>query len=254
MREVKKSWSSSSSGQTNKPGVDHEEVGRYWNANADVWTKLSRAGYDVYRDYLNTPAFLEMLPEVAGLTGLDIGCGEGHNTRRLVRRDARMTTVDIAERFVAHARKAEEQGPLDIEYRIASAVELPFEEAAFDFATGFMSFMDVPEISCVLAEAYRVLRPGGFLQFSIEHPCFATTYSRNLRDERGISCAREVGDYFLDTKGVVSEWLFSAAPEKTKKGLPKFETPRFHQTVSRWAKPADRGGFSARADRGAAAE
>ena len=110
MREVKKSWSSSSSGQTNKFGMDHEEVGRYWNA--DVWTELSRAGYDVYRDYLNTPAFLETLPEVAGLSGLDIGCGEGHNTRRLARRDARMTAVDIAERFVAHARKAEEQEPL----------------------------------------------------------------------------------------------------------------------------------------------
>ena len=107
--------------------------------------ELSRAGYDVYRDYLNTPAFLEMLPEVAGLSGLDIGCGEGHNTRLLARRGARMTAVDIAERFITYAREAEEQEPLGIEYRLASALELPFEEAAFDFATGFMSFMDVPE-------------------------------------------------------------------------------------------------------------
>ena len=106
-----------------------------------------------------------------------------------------------------------------------------------------MSFMDVPEISCVLAEAYRVLRPGGFLQFSIEHPCFATTYSRNLRDERGISYAREVGDYFLDTKARSPSGSFSAAPEKMKKGLPKFETPRFHQTVSRWLNLLIEAGF-----------
>src|SRR5262245_17475433 len=77
--------------------MDHEEVGRLWNGNAEAWTKLARAGFDVYRDYLNTPAFLALLPDIAGLTGLDIGCGEGHNTRLLARRGARVTGIDIAE-------------------------------------------------------------------------------------------------------------------------------------------------------------
>jgi putative hydrolase of the HAD superfamily len=76
-----------------------EEVGRYWEGNAEAWTKLSRAGYDVYRDYLNTPAFLEMLPDVAGLRGLDIGCGEGHDTRQVAGRGASVTGLDIAPTF-----------------------------------------------------------------------------------------------------------------------------------------------------------
>src|SRR3954466_13710020 len=145
--------------------MDHQEVGRFWNANAPVWTTLARAGYDVYRDYLNTPAFFELLPDVAGLAGLDIGCGEGHNTRLLARRGARMTAVDIAEAFIGHARRAESDEPLGIDYRIASAAALSCADGAFDFATGFMSFMDVPETGQVVAEAFRVLRPGGFLQF-----------------------------------------------------------------------------------------
>jgi hypothetical protein len=33
--------------------MDHEEAGRF----ADAWTELARAGHDVYRDHLNTPAF-----------------------------------------------------------------------------------------------------------------------------------------------------------------------------------------------------
>ncbi len=52
---------------------------------------VARAGYDVFRDHLNTPAFFALLPDVAGLSGLDIGCGEGHNTRLLARRGARVT-------------------------------------------------------------------------------------------------------------------------------------------------------------------
>src|SRR5881409_631584 len=152
--------------------MDHEEVGRIWNLNADAWTKLARAGYDVYRDYLNTPAFFALLPDVTGLHGLDIGCGEGHNTRLLARRGARVTAIDVSLRFIRHAREAESKERFGISYCTASAVALPFADATFDFATGFMSLMDVPETGRVLAEAYRILRPGGFLQFSICHPCF----------------------------------------------------------------------------------
>jgi len=47
--------------------VNHEDVGRFWDGNAEAWTKLVRAGYDIYRDGLNTPAFLAMLTEVDGL-------------------------------------------------------------------------------------------------------------------------------------------------------------------------------------------
>jgi hypothetical protein len=68
--------------------MDHREVGKFWNENAKAWTELARAGYDLYRDYLNTPAFLAMLPEVQGLSGVDIGCGEGHNTRLIAKGSA----------------------------------------------------------------------------------------------------------------------------------------------------------------------
>ena len=214
--------------------MTHEEVGRYWNANADAWTQLARAGYDVYRDYLNTPAFFEMLPDVAGLAGLDVGCGEGHNTRLLARRGARVTAIDVAENFIAHARREEAREPLGIDYRVASAVQLPFPDATFDFVTAFMSFMDVPETDRVLAEAFRVLRPGGFLQFSICHPCFDTPHRRNLRGADGRTYALEVGDYFRNLNGEVDEWLFSAAPAHAKQGLPKFRVPRFTRTVSQW--------------------
>lgn len=214
--------------------MNHHEAGRFWNDNAHAWTLLARAGHDVYRDHVNTPAFFAMLPDVTELTGLDIGCGEGHNTRLLARRGARVTGIDISEVFIAHARQSEQQDPLGLEYQVASAVELPFADTAFDFATGFMSFMDIPETDRVLAEAFRVLTPGGFLQFSISHPCFDTPHRRNLRDHGGQTYAIEIGGYFDTLDGRVDEWLFKAAPAEVKEGLRKFRVPRFTRTLSQW--------------------
>lgn len=214
--------------------MDHEEVGRHWDENSEAWTRLPRAGYDVYRDGLNTPAFLEMLPEVDGLSGLDVGCGEGHNTRLVAGRGARMVGIDISENFVRHATSAEEADPLGIRYRRASAVDLPFDESSFDFAVAFMSLMDIPEAGRVLAEVFRVVRPGGFLQFSIEHPCFATPHRKTIRDGHGRAYGREVGGYFREGDGEVQEWIFSSVPPGVREELRPLRVPRFTRTLGEW--------------------
>lgn len=214
--------------------MNHADVGQHWNGNAEAWTQLSRAGYDVYRDWLNTPAFLAMLPDVNGLNGLDIGCGEGSNTRTVAQRGATMTGIDIAETFIRHAQEREQTEPLGIDFRVASAVELPFEDATFDFATAFMSLMDIPETERALKEARRVIKPGGFLQFSISHPCFDTPHRRNLRNANGKTYAVEVGDYFRPLNGAISQWIFGSAPIEITRDLPKFNVPRFNRTLSSW--------------------
>ncbi len=223
--------------------MDHEEVGCHWDENAEVWTELVRAGYDHYRDGLNTPAFLDMLPDVGGLSGLDIGCGEGHNTRLVAGRGARMTGIDISGTFVRHAKEEEAHEPLGIRYELASAVGLPFEEASFDFATAFMSLMDIPETERVLAEVLQMLRPGGFFQFSITHPCFDTPYRENLRDETGRTYAIEVGGYFRRREGEVQRWLFSAAPPAAREGLSPFRVPIFIRALSSWLNRLVEAGF-----------
>ena len=223
--------------------MNHREVGRFWDDNADAWTALAREGYDVYRDLLNTPAFLALLPDVRGLRVLDIGCGEGHNTRLLAERAARVTAIDIAPRFVAHAIDLERATPLGIDYQIASAVELPFDDDTFDAATAFMSLMDIPENDIAIREAFRVIRPGGFFQFSISHPCFDTPRRRVVRDENGDKVAVEVGDYFRRADGRIEEWLFSAAPLERRAEMRPFRTPRFHRTMGEWLNQVIDAGF-----------
>lgn len=221
--------------------MDHKEVGRHWNSIASTWTALVRGGYDYYRDALNTPAFLDLLPEVSGLNGLDVGCGEGYNTRLLAKRGAFMAAMDISEVFIHYAAEVSNEGQT-IRYGVASAVALPFASSTFDFATGFMSFMDIPEIEMVLDEVYRVLKPFGFVQFSISHPCFVTPHRRNLRDSDGITYAIEVGDYFRNLDGEIIE-IIRPNSQAAKDGFPPMQIPHFTRTLSQWINALVESGF-----------
>jgi len=214
--------------------MDHKEVGKIWNGNSANWTKLVRMGCDLYRDHVNAPAFFSMLPNVNGLKGLDIGCGEGYTTRQVAEKGATMTAIDICPVFIEQAKKLEEEKPLGIKYKIASVVELPFQDDDFDFAVATMSFMDIDETEEVIQEAWRILKPGGFLQFSISHPCFSTPKWEWICDEDGQRVALKCGDYFRELNGQIEEWIFGATPDELKKTMPKFKIPVFTRTLSKW--------------------
>lgn len=224
--------------------MDDKQVGRYWEKNAETWTRLSRMGMDVTRDWLNTPAFLAMLPDIKGLSGLDIGCGEGHNTRTLASLGAKMTGIDISETFISHAREKESEEPLGIHYEVANAVGLHFPDNFFEFAAAFMSLMDMADPQGAIKEAYRVLKPGGFLQFSIIHPCFTSPPSKWINDENGRHVARQCWDYFSEGFMAIEEWIFYKTPAELKAKLEKFRVPRFHFTFSTWMNMLVKTGFT----------
>jgi ubiquinone/menaquinone biosynthesis C-methylase UbiE len=223
--------------------VDDRDVGAHWEENASAWIALTRAGYDVMRDRLNTPAFVALLGNVAGLRGLDIGCGEGANTRTVAALGARMAGIDIAPSFIAAAEAAEREDPLGIVYQVANAAKLPFQDGSFDFAVAFMSLMDTADYVSAVKEARRVVRSGGFFQFSIIHPCFSPPYMRRVFGDDGLVRALEVGDYFERTD-YVEEWTFSSAPEDVRGQHRPFRVPVFHRTLADWVNLLVDSGFA----------
>lgn len=215
--------------------MDEDLVAAAWDGNAATWAAHVRAGYDLYRELFTWPAFLELLPGdgLAGSAVVDLGCGEGENTRRLARLGVRMTGVDISAGMIAAARGAEAAAPLGIRYEVGSISRLDgFPDASFDAAVSTMALMDGPDLAGAFRAAHRVLRPGGSLTFSVLHPCFmAPGFAGWSRDREGRETHLAVGGYFSQAPDV-ERWRFSKAPTEVAAGVEPFTVPRFPHLLS----------------------
>ncbi|MGU3544070.1 class I SAM-dependent methyltransferase [Methylobacterium sp. A52T] len=101
----------------------------------------------------------ESLAPLAGKRVVDIGCGPGTLARRLVDAGARVTGIDPGTAALARARDAVPEA----RFEAATGEALPFPDASFDGAVMLNSLHHVPDPAAALAEAARVLVPGGLL-------------------------------------------------------------------------------------------
>ena len=98
---------------------------------------------------------------------LEIGCGQGAVTRLLVERfEAQAVATDFDPEQVAVAQ--ERLADLDerVEFRIADARAMPFDDAQFDGVFSFGVLHHILGWRQVIAETARVLRPGGWFVFT----------------------------------------------------------------------------------------
>lgn len=97
---------------------------------------------------------------------LDIGSGIGGPARYLAATyQSHVTGVDLTAKFTEAARELTKRCALDasVKFFHADAAKLPFEANHFDHAICFYVGMNLPDKPAVLAEALRVLKPGGRL-------------------------------------------------------------------------------------------
>jgi len=112
-----------------------------------------------------TRATLKAAP---GERGLDIGTGIGFLACELAREvgpGGRVTGIDLSEELIQAAReKAKREGVADqASFAVGNATALDFPDGSFDFGVAVQVYLYVKEIDRALAEAARVLRPGGRL-------------------------------------------------------------------------------------------
>lgn len=118
--------------------------------------------------YYERPAMLDLAGDVAGRDVLDIGCGAGPLSEKLVERGARVSGFDQSAAMVEIAR-----GRLGdtVDLRVADLADpLPYDDDSFDVACASLVLHYLRDWVAPLSEIRRVLRPGGRLVASVNHP------------------------------------------------------------------------------------
>jgi SAM-dependent methyltransferase len=100
-------------------------------------------------------AILGALEGLVRPTVLDLGCGKGRFARHLERRGATVVGLDLSQSMLVEAP--------GLPRVRASARKLPFADGSFDAVIAVESLEHVGDVEPVIAEARRVLRPGGRL-------------------------------------------------------------------------------------------
>jgi len=116
---------------------------------------------------------------------LDLGCGTGLFTSYYIRAGGRAVGLDISRGMLSKARDSCRQG----EYIAGTAEVLPFRDSGFDVVSSMLAFSYIRDPRAMLAEAWRVLRPGGHIAIC--------TLSRNL-----LTTAVPVIYHVWETRGV----------------------------------------------------
>ena len=149
--------------------------------------------------YYERPAMLALAGDVAGRQILDAGCGSGPLSAALRDRGAVVTGIDASAGMLALARRR--LGDEVALHMVDLRDRLPFADGAFDDVVASLVLHYLEDWGPTLAEFRRVLRPGGRLIASVDHPFVAYT----IQEPRP--------DYFATTSYTFT-WMFDgqAAP------------------------------------------
>jgi ubiquinone/menaquinone biosynthesis C-methylase UbiE len=203
-----------------------------WDSIADWYAELIRGGSTMHQ--FSRDILLNALPDnLVGLHVLDVGCGEGIVSRALAARGAHVLGIDPTRTLIMQAQAAESVGPSGATYRLDDATSLrTVADASIDGVTAALSLNNIANLGAALDSVARVLRPGGFLAFTVPHPCFDAPHADTVSTRNGNR--RTVGDYLAE-----GFWR-SAHPHSVRRA------GNYHRTISTYITTLLNHGFTLR--------
>lgn len=143
---------------------------KLWGQRVKHWASIQeptgKAGYDFVLQNIT------LNPSTALL---DTGCGSGYFAEMAYNRGAVITGIDATPELITAAKIRVSQA----DFVIGEMEELPFDDNIFDVVCGFNSFQYAAQTANAIAEAKRVLKPGGKLAAMIwgdKEECEAASY------------------------------------------------------------------------------
>jgi ubiquinone/menaquinone biosynthesis C-methylase UbiE len=203
-----------------------------WDGIADWYAELVRGGSAMHQ--FSRDILLNALPDgMLGLDVLDVGCGEGIVSRALAAAGAHVVGIDPTRTLIAHAEAAERAHPVGVAYRVDDGTTLrTVADGSVDGVTAALSLNNIVDLDAALESCRRVLRPNGFLTFTVPHPCFDAPGTETISTSSGMR--RVAGDYFAE-----GLWR-SAHPHSVRRA------GNYHRTISTYLTAVLDHGFALR--------
>jgi SAM-dependent methyltransferase len=144
-------------------------------------------------DWSIPEARLRLLPDVAGLDTVELGCGTGYFSGWLARAGARAVGVDASQRQLALARELQRAHGVEFPLVHADAERVPCPDGSFDLALSEYGASSWCDPYRWVPEAARLLRPGGWLLFLVVSPILTLC---SYPDGSALATDRLVRPYF----------------------------------------------------------
>jgi SAM-dependent methyltransferase len=108
-------------------------------------------------------ALVDHLQPRAGERWLDLGTGTGEVAFRAAREGADVVGSDVSPVLIETAKGQAAEQALEIDFHVADAEALPYEDASFDVVSSSVGVIFAPDHAAIARELGRVTRPGGRL-------------------------------------------------------------------------------------------
>ena len=135
---------------------------------------------------------LNALGDVDGKDVVELGCGTAYFGAWLVKRGARVTGVDPTPAQLETAPAHEREFNLPMELIEASAEDVPLPDASFDLAVSEYGASIWADPELWIAEAARLLRPGGRLAFLVNSTCRSSARPMRERSRSGSNAVTQI--------------------------------------------------------------
>lgn len=140
----------------------------------------------------------KLLPDFAGKTVLDLGCGFGWHCQYAVEQGAEhVTGIDLSEKML---KRAKEMTPSpNIQYIHSSIEDFPYPENSFDIVISSLALHYVENYAEVCQKVFNSIKPNGYFVFSVEHPVFTAQGKQDWHyDTGGNPLHWPVDNYFME--------------------------------------------------------
>lgn len=162
----------------------YQQIQQFYDASSGLWEQIW--GEHMHHGYYGKAgnqkvdrrqAQIDLIEELLAWGGvnqlnnvpkniLDVGCGIGGSTLYLAQKfKAKATGITLSPVQVSRATERASEAGLNqtVQFQLADALNMPFEDNSFDLVWSLESGEHMPDKTKFLQECYRVLQPGGTL-------------------------------------------------------------------------------------------